>query len=422
MNLKRFKCTAVALTILLVVQLSVIGGTSVSAKATEQPLPEPEWTFKLPKGYTLSSTYNSVQSANRVFFDVQKKVALSPSKFVFTNFLYGAVDRKKGTHWIYDYSDIKKDKPFSGSKPYYSKDGYSYFYKRNDNGTEYRLTGVDPNGKLKWTKKINNPFDLFVLDSGNILIYYSIYSSTSKTSIRYFEEYTNNGYPVRKLKIDKGLLTTGALQVVSNGFILHTSDQNHTRIYTSLNALKVPLVQYNTNKIEVMPFRGGSFLVYQFSKNEATVIAFTSEGKKKWVRSLNPKDKISITGNNYLIQSNGTVFSLYNKDNQLLGKQQLGDVGDTDWQSHITSSGDITVEKQYQWQERPAIIDENDFKGDSAREDFYVLDPGNLQVKYHLATLWYDIDVGHDYIYAGNGELYLTDRWFSNTLTKYILK
>ncbi|NEU64523.1 hypothetical protein [Paenibacillus sp. ALJ109b] len=421
MNLKRFKCTTTALAILLAVQLLVIGSSSASAKVIEQSLPEPEWIYKLPKGYTLFTTYNSIQSKDRVFFHLQKKVALSPSKFKNTTFVYGSVDRKGDAHWLYDYYDIAKDKAFSGSDPYYSKDGYSYFYKRNVNGTEYILSGVDPNGKLKWTKKITNPFDMFVLDSGNILIYYTIYYPSSKTSIRFFEEYTNNGHQVRKLKIDKGGLTTGTLKVLPNGFIMHSSDQGQTRIYRSLNALKTPLAQYNTNKIEVMPFSGGSFLVYLSSKKEATVTGFNSDGKKKWVRTLNPKDKISITGNNYLIQSNN-VYSLFSKDNLLLGKQQFGKIGDTDWESHITSSGEITVEKQYQWQERPSVIDENNFKGDSAKEDFYVLDPEDLQIKYHLTTLWYDIDVGHDYIYAGNGELYLTDRWYRNTLTKYILK
>ncbi|CAM4513601.1 hypothetical protein [Paenibacillus typhae] len=51
-----------------------------------------------------------------------------------------------------------------------------------------------------------------------------------------------------------------------------------------------------------------------------------------------------------------------------------------------------------------------------------MLDPGNLQINYHLSTLWNDYNAGHQYIYAGKGELYLTDNWFSNTVTKYILK
>lgn len=216
-------------------------------------------------------------------------------------------------------------------------------------------------------------------------------------------------------------LITGTLEVLPNGYVVHSPDQGATSIYRSLSSLKTPLTQYTASYVEVLPFSGVSFLIYQNSKKDPKVIGFGADGKKKWVRALNINDQVTITGNNFLVE-NDNMYWLYSKDNQLLGKQQIGERGDTEWIYRVTPSGEITVEKQLQWQERPPVINENDFEGDWAREDFYVLDPVNLQINYHLSTLWNDINAGQHYIYAGKGELYLTDYWFENTVTKYILK
>lgn len=213
-----------------------------------------------------------------------------------------------------------------------------------------------------------------------------------------------------------------------NGYVVHNMpEQGVVSVYRNLSTINTPLVTYTAPKsmkepyLEVLPFKGGSFIIHLSSKNEKLVIGYDTKGKKKWVRTLNEKDQIYITGNNYLIR-NDNAYRLYSKDNQLLGKQQIGEIGDKQWYHHMTPSGEITVERQYQWQERPAIIDENTFEGDWAREDFYVLNPGNLQIKYHLSTLWLDNNAGHMYIYAGDGELYLTKDFSDTTVTKYILK
>lgn len=427
MSSKRFKVSAAVLAILLAAQLLVPDRTSAAYKS--QQLPEPEWSYKLPEGYTTFNTLYSIQSKDRVFFQLRKKVEVSPSKTKYTTFTYASADRKAGTaNWVYDYYDIANDKSFSGSDPYYSKDGNSYFYKRNDNGTKILLSAVNANGKLKWTKTFNNPFTLVVLDSGNLLLYYNTYHSSTKTSDRYFEEFSSDGKQVRKLAITKGALTTGTLEILPNGYIVHNSDQSSVNVYRSLDA-KSPFVSYTAPKglvdanMGVQSFSGGSVLISLYSTTDYKLIGFGADGKRNWIRSLNPKDRvIGITGNNYLVQSNNAVYRLYSKDNQLLGKQQIGELGDNGWNSFITPSGEITVEKQYQWQERPAVIDPETFEGDIAKEDFYVLDPGNLQINYHLSTLWNDYHAGHQYIYAGKGELYLADYWFNNTLTKYILK
>ncbi|MNB80134.1 hypothetical protein D3C75_268920 [compost metagenome] len=428
MSTKRFKLSAAALAILLAAQLLAPGKTSAAYKT--QQLPEPEWSYKLPEGYTMFNSIYSLQSKDRVFFQLRKKVAVSSAKTKTTTFTYAAADRNKGTaNWVYDYYDIANDKPFSGSDPYYSKDGNSYFYKRNDSGSEVLLTAVNANGKLKWTKKFNNPFELVILDTGNLLLYFNAYNASTNTSNRYFEEFNSDGKQVRKLAITKGALITGTLEMLPNGYIVHNPGQSSVNVYRSLDALKTPFVRYTAPKdlaevnVGVQSFSGGSVLVSLYSKTDYKLIGFGTDGKKNWVHTLNPKDRVlGITGNNYLVQSNNAVYRLYSKDNQLLGKQQIGELGDTRWISFITPSGEITVEKQYQWQERPAVIDPETFEGDVAREDFYVLDPGNLQIKYHLSTLWTDYNAGHQYIYAGKGELYLTDYWFSNTVTKYILK
>lgn len=428
MSTRRFKCFTAMLAILLAAQLLAPGRTFAAYKT--QQLPEPEWSYKLPQGYTTFNTYDSLQSKNCVFFQLRKKVAVSSTQTKSTLLTYAAADRKTGTaNWVYDYYDIANDKIFSGSDPYYSKDGNSYFYKRNDNGTKVLLSAVNENGKLKWTKTFNSTFELVVLDTGNLLLYYPTYNYSSKTSTRHFEEFSSDGKQVRKLAITKGVLTTGTLEILPNGYIVHNSDQSSVNVYRSLDSLKTPFVKYTAPKelvdvnVGVQPFSGGSVLVSLYSKTDYKLIGFGADGKKKWVHTLNPKDRVlGITGNNYLVQSNSVVYRLYSKDNQLLGKQQIGELGDTGWSSRITPSGEITVEKQYQWQERPAVIDPETFEGDVAREDFYVLDPGNLQIKYHLATFWNDYHAGHQYIYAGKGELYLSDNWFSNTLTKYILK
>lgn len=367
---------------------------------------------------------DSLQSKERMFIQLSKKVKLSASETKYSDKVYASIDRTNGsTSWVYDYSDIPNDKPFTASKFYSANNSYSYFYKMKD-AIAYDLSVVDPKGKLKWTKYITDSYTPLVLDSGNIVIRSFVPNKTSSLS---FTEYNQGGKQIRKLNLTNKW-TSGIVEVLPNGYVVHESpEQGSISVYRSLSTLKTPLVTYTAPKsmkdpyLEVKPSEGGSFIVISRSKKDNLVIGYDMKGKKKWVRTLNVNDQIDITGNNYLVR-NDNVYRLYSKDNQLLGNQQIGEIGDKNWIYHMTPSGEITVEKQYQWQEHPPIIDENVFEGDWAREDFYVLDPRNLQIKYHLSSLWLDQKAGHMYIYAGNGELYLTNEFFDNTLTKYILK
>lgn len=423
MDSKRFKFIVAALTLLLVTQMLAPVRSAAAGKTIEQ-LPEPEWSYKLPEGYTFWNTLDSLQSKDRMFIQLIKKVKLSTSKTKESGKVYASIDRNNGsTSWVYDYSDIVNDTPFTRNQFYSASNGYSYFYKTKGS-SGYDLSAVDPKGKLKWTKRITHSYTPVVLDSGNIVICSGVDNKTSSLSIT---EYNQNGKQIRKLTLTNKW-TTGMIDVFPNGYVVHNRpEQGEVSVYRSLSALKTPLVTYTAPKsmkepyLEVLPFKGGSFIVHLSSNNNKLVIGYDMKGNKKWVRTLNEKDQIDITGNNYLVR-NDNVYRLYSKDNQLLGKQQIGEIGDKNWIYHMTPSGEITVERQYQWQERPAIVDENDFEGDWAMEDFYVLDPRNLQIKYHLSTLWLDNKAGHMYIYAGNGELYLTNEFFDNTITKYILK
>lgn len=415
MNSLRIKFTAGMLVLLLAVQLLVPGQASAAPKVMDQ-LPEPEWSYKLPAGYRFSGPLNIGQTKDHKFFPLVKTVKLSNTKEKSTRLVYASISRgNKPNAWIYDYSDIVNDTIFSGSETYYGTDGYSYFYKKVKNQNKNILSAVDPKGKLKWTKTIDDYFKFVMLDNNHVLLSSIGYSSEPGGSPRFFIEYDHNGKVVRNLSVKSSPLMTGSVDVLPNGFVMHSAD-NKTLLYRSLDNLKAPLLQSNS-RINVMPFSGGSFLVQPSDTKAPKIIGYDANGKKKWVRALNTKDRVLIVKNNYLIY-NDLESRLYSKDNQLLGKQQLGEmyVAPT-----VAPSGEIAMVKLYQWQERPEVLDEN-FKGDVAQEDFYVLDPENLQIKYHLSTKWADIEVGHDYLYAGNGELYIKDFWYQNKLSKYMLK
>ncbi|MDF9839052.1 MULTISPECIES: hypothetical protein [unclassified Paenibacillus] len=148
-----------------------------------------------------------------------------------------------------------------------------------------------------------------MLDTGNILLYYNAYNSSTKTSNRYFEEFSSDRKQVRKLAITKGALITGTLEMLPNGYIVHNPDQSSVNVYRSLAALKTPFVRYTAPKelvgvnVGVQPFSGGSILVSLYSKTDYKLFGFGTDGKKNWVRTLNPKDHVvGITGNNYLGQ------------------------------------------------------------------------------------------------------------------------
>lgn len=263
-----------------------------------------------------------------------------------------------------------------------------------------------------------------VLDNGNIVIQTLVSGNVASRGIT---EYSQDGKQVRKLKLT-GKWASGVIDVLPNGYVVHKElDTNRVSVYRSLDTLTKPLVTYTAPKavkypdFQVYPLRGGSFLIKMSSSDTWLLFGYDANGTKKWVRPVNKMDRIDTTGNNYLIRSDN-VYKLYSKDNQLLGKQQIGEAGDREWYSRITPSGEITVEKQYQWQERPAVIDPETFEGDIAKEDFYVLDPANLQIKYHLSTSWHDYETGHNYIYAGGGELYISRSYAPKTISKYMLK
>lgn len=423
MNSKRLKFFAAGFALLLAAQVLVPGRSSAAGKVIEQ-LPKPEWSYTLPEGHTFWGTIDSLQSSKRLFVPMVKTVTVSPAKTKSSGMLYASIDRVYGSNnWVYDYSDIANDKPFTAHRFFTASNGYSYFYKMWG-GLPYDLTVVDPNGKRKWTKIITGSYSPVVLDNGNIVIQTLVSGNVASRGIT---EYSQDGKQVRKLKLT-GNWAAGMLEVLPNGYVVHTEyDKNKVSVYRSLGALTTPLATYTVPKtvnnpyFQVQPLRGGSFLIQMSSENTWLLLGYDASGTKKWVRPLNKADQINTTGNNYLIK-NDNVYRLYSKDNQLLGKQQIGEAGDREWYYRITPSGEITVEKQYQWQERPAVIDPETFEGDIAKEDFYVLDPGNLQIKYHLSTSWHDYETGHNYIYAGGGELYISRSYAPKTISKYMLK
>ena len=424
---KRFKFLTTAFALLLAAQVLLPGRSSAAAKVIEQ-LPAPEWSYTLPDGLSFWGTIDTQQSKKRMFIPLVKTVTVSPSKKKSSGMLYASVDRINGSaNWVSDYSDMANDKPFTAHGFHSVSNGYSYFYKMKG-GIPYDLTAVDPNGKRKWTKTITDSYTPVFLDNGNIVIRSGI--STNSSTIA-FTEYNQEGKQVSKHTLT-GKWTSGILEMLPNGYVTHKllDKQNQIdgiNVYRSLTALKTPLAAYSAPKtvkdpyFQVHPLRGGSFLIQMSGKDTFLLLGYDASGTKKWVRPLNKTDRIDTTGNNYLIRSDN-VYRLYSKDNQLLGKQQIGEAGDRDWYWRITPSGEITVEKQYQWQERPAVIDEETFEGDIAKEDFYVLDPANLQIKYHLSTRWLDYEAGHNYIYAGGGELYMSRSYAPKTITKYMLK
>ncbi|WP_339256307.1 hypothetical protein [Paenibacillus sp. FSL P2-0136] len=422
MNSKRLKFFTAGFALLLAAQV-LLPGRSSAAKVMEQ-LPKPEWSYTLPDGITFWGTIDTLQSKNRMFIPLVKTVTVAPSKTKSSGMLYASIDRINGSaNWVYDYSDMANDKPFTANGFYSASNGYSYFYKMWG-GKPYDLTVVDPNGKRKWTKTITGSYSPVVLDNGNIVIRTLVSGNVASRGIT---EYSQDGKQVRKLKLT-GKWASGVIDVLPNGYVVHKElDTNRVSVYRSLDALTKPLAAYTAPKavkypdFQVYPLRGGSFLIKMRSSDTWLLFGYDANGTKKWVRPVNKMDRIDTTGNNYLIQSDN-VYKLYSKDNQLLGKQQIGEAGDREWYCRITPSGEITVEKQYQWQERPAVVDPETFEGDIAKEDFYVLDPANLQIKYHLSTSWHDYETGHNYIYAGGGELYITRSYAPKTITKYMLK
>ncbi|NQX44037.1 hypothetical protein HQN87_01730 [Paenibacillus tritici] len=424
---KRFKFFTAAFALLLAAQVLVPGRSSAAGKVIEQ-LPTPEWSYTLPDGLSFWGTIDTLQSNKRMFIPLLKTVTVSPSKKKTSGMLYASIDRIQGSaNWVYDYSDMANDQPFTAHGLYSVSNGYTYVYKKKG-GIPYDLTAVDPNGKRKWTKTITDSYSPLLLDNGNISIRSGLSVNTKTIA---FTEYNQDGKQVSKLKLT-GKWATGILELLPNGYVVHTllDKQNKVlgiNVYRSLTALTTPLATYTVPKTVTNPYfqvhllRGGSFLIQMSSADTWLLLGYDANGAKKWVRTLNKADHINTTGNNYLIKSDN-VYRLYSKDNQLLGKQQIGEAGDREWYYRITPSGEITVEKQYQWQERPAVIDPETFEGDIAKEDFYVLDPANLQIKYHLSTSWHDYETGHNYIYAGGGELYITRSYAPKTITKYMLK
>lgn len=427
MNSKRLKFFTAGFALLLAAQVWVPGRSSAAAKVIEQ-LPAPEWSYTLPDGLSFWGTIDTQQSKQRMFIPLVKTVTVSATKKKSSGMVYASIDRAQGSgSWVYDYSDMANDTWLADHGFYALSNGYTYVYKKKG-GNSYDLTAVDPDGKRKWTQTIANANSPVLLNNGNIAIRSEV--AAKKQTIVY-TEYNQEGKQVSKHKLtDKW--TSGILKLLPSGYVKHDliNQQNEVfgvNVYRSLNSLTTPLVSYTAPKtlrdpyFQMHPLSGGSFLMEMSSGDTRLLLGYDASGAKKWVRPLNKTDRIDTTGNNYLVQS-GNVYRLYSKDNQLLGKQQIGEAGERGWYWMITPSGEITVEKQYQWQERPAVIDEETFEGDIAKEDFYVLDPANLQIKYHLSTGWHDYEAGHNYIYAGGGELYMTRSYAPKTITKYMLK
>lgn len=275
MNSIRLKIFTGAFALLLAAQV-LLPGRSSAAKVIEQ-LPKPEWSYTLPEGQTFWGTIDSLQSSKRLFVPMVKTVTVSPAKTKSSGMLYASIDRVYGSNnWVYDYSDMANDKPFTAHRFFTASNGYSYFYKMWG-GKPYDLTVVDPNGKRKWTKTITGSYSPVVLDNGNIVILTLVSGNVASRGIT---EYNQDGKEVRKLKLT-GKWAAGMLEVLPNGYVVHTEyDKNKVSVYRSLGALTKPLAAYTAPKalsdpyFQVQLLSGGSFLIQMSSRDTWLLLGY----------------------------------------------------------------------------------------------------------------------------------------------------
>lgn len=224
---KRFKFLTTAFALALAAQVLLPGRTSAAGKVIEQ-LPAPEWSYTLPDGLSFWGTIDTQQSMKRMFIPLVKTVTVSPSKKKSSGMLYASVDRINGSaNWVSDYSDMANDQPFTAHGFHSASNGYSYFYKMKG-GIPYDLTAVDPNGKRKWTKTITDSYTPVFLDNGNVSIRSGL-SANRKTIA--FTEYNQEGKQVSGLKLT-GKWTTGILELLPNGYVMHQLIDKQDHIYS----------------------------------------------------------------------------------------------------------------------------------------------------------------------------------------------
>lgn len=114
MKSKRLKFFAAGFALLLAAQV-LLPGRSSAAKVMEQ-LPKPEWSYTLPDGLSFWGTIDTLQSKQRMFIPLVKTVTVSPGKTKSSGMLYSSLDRINGSaNWVYDYSDMANDKPFTAN-------------------------------------------------------------------------------------------------------------------------------------------------------------------------------------------------------------------------------------------------------------------------------------------------------------------
>ncbi|OWA35499.1 hypothetical protein B9G55_12740 [Saccharibacillus sp. O16] len=429
----KFRFKPVVLGMAVVVGLTSMGAGGAYAAQSDSKL---DWSYKVPSKSNLGYTFNLGTFAG-------DKLYVSSMEENKTNVLkaFGQEDGDKN-NWTYDFRGGSTDITGVGSIPLQDKEGNSYYLSKKGTDKKFKLQSVDANGKLKWSKEVNDQAIgyLSILDNGDIVAFSSLnVPKNAKDSEGTWTlcTFSKDG----TLKSTKQVKNTNNLgvrfELLPNGQVLTGANESKIQLFKSVDDMKKPILQYTlpkwtsvdfdvrvsnhgpavyslgggdtlvqlrTEDMSAVPFKEGQQEVdLSIIKQSKTLVMFDANGQKKWERQLNKDEGAMPTADGYVVQR-GSKIELYGKDNKLKTSKTF-DSSDL-WMNKAKATDEIVV---------------------TSKKDgvFMTLDPKDLTVKYELDMKKVsEAKATYLFLYEGKGELYVyaADDSGNQTVSHYELK
>ncbi|OWR27789.1 hypothetical protein CDO73_20775 [Saccharibacillus sp. O23] len=417
-------------------------GISVGGTYAAQSDGKLDWSYQVPTQFKLDRLFDLGTFAG-------DKLYLPTLEGRNSNIVqaFGQEDGDK-SRWTYDFQGSAKEMTNVTSFAVQDKEGNSYFLSKKDADKKYKLEAIDANGKLKWSKEVNDQAigHLSVLDNGDIVasgIMTLPKNAKGSQGTQTFCIFGKDG-TLKATKQAKEANNPGVnWQILPEGRVLGSGNAAKIQVFKSLDDMKKPileyavpqkpsvdfyidfdvrvsnamsfpavyslgggdtLIQFRIDDMSAVPFKEGQQEVdLNTVKQSKLLVMFDANGQKKWERQLNQDEGAMPTANGYAVQR-GSKIELYGKDNKLKTSKTFN--GSDLWMTQAKKTDEIVVTSKKEG-------------------TFAALDPKDLSVKYELdMKKAADAKSTYSFLYEGKGELYVysVDGSGKQTVSHYELK
>ncbi|GGI97641.1 hypothetical protein [Paenibacillus hunanensis] len=237
----------------------------------------------------------------------------------------------------------------------YANNGTVYFCNRYADG-HYRLTSLNPTGKVNWTVKLPAmanafPYDLSLMQDGSLLVSVAVHTDSQGNVQSMLKRYDANGKLLQQKVVNGYVMAASGKRIIVDASIYKNNDTQLKNAKVDVYGLQLNSI-YNHRAIlefdhyddQIAVLNDGTVLIGTYKPDEGNrFIRFDANGKITGTQAVSDDYQLQSTDSGYILYDHN-IFKWYRSSSQkpVASTTLKGSPGDTSWIQH-TSDGNLLI-------------------------------------------------------------------------------